>query len=162
MKTIPNFPNYAISENGDVWNDKFYRFLKPYLNRYYRVSLCKKGKSYIKLIHRLVLETFVGPCPKGMQCRHLDGNSQNNHLSNLKWGTPSDNRQDAVKHGTHVDNSGEKNGNAKLTEQDVRMIIYMWKTNEFTQIEISNLYNICQQTVSDIVNKKVWKHIWKG
>ena len=29
-------------------------------------------------VHKLVLLAFVGPRPKGMQCRHLDGDPGNN------------------------------------------------------------------------------------
>lgn len=53
------------------------------------------------LVHRLVLEAFVGPCPPGMQTRHLDGDPGNNHLGNLRWGTPAENNRDTLRHGRH-------------------------------------------------------------
>lgn len=54
------------------------------------------------MLHRLVLEAFVGPCPEGMEACHFpDRDPSNNRLSNLRWGTRSENRFDAVKHGTH-------------------------------------------------------------
>lgn len=62
-------------------------------------NLGKKGTPGMAAVHRIVLEAFVGPRPKKMVCRHLDGNSLNNNLSNLKWGTPKENAQDMVKHG---------------------------------------------------------------
>jgi hypothetical protein len=37
------------------------------------------------LVHRLVLEAFVGPCPAGMEAKHRDGDYTNNTLSNLLW-----------------------------------------------------------------------------
>ena len=46
--------------------------------------------------------------------------------------------------------------------KDVRMIVYMWRTKEFTQKEIAKIYKVGQDNVSLIVNKKTWKHIWKG
>lgn len=54
-----------------------------------------------KYIHRLVLEAFVGPCPDGMEALHSDGNKTNNNVDNLRWGTPSENNRDIVKHGRH-------------------------------------------------------------
>lgn len=56
------------------------------------------GNTYV---HKMVLETFVGPRPEGMDGCHRDGNSFNNSLENLEWGTKSSNTEDSVKHGTH-------------------------------------------------------------
>lgn len=60
-------------------------------------------KREVWYVHRLVLAAFVGPCPEGMEVRHLDGNPANNSLENLKYGTVSENRFDSVRHGTHVE-----------------------------------------------------------
>lgn len=54
------------------------------------------------LIHRLVLEMFIGPCPDGMECRHLDGNPLNNRLDNLRWGTHLENMEDRRRHGSLI------------------------------------------------------------
>lgn len=51
-------------------------------------------------MHELVLTAHVGPCPPGMECRHLDGDEKNNALSNLVWGTPPEQALDRVRHGT--------------------------------------------------------------
>jgi len=169
MRQIPNFPNYFITKEGKVWSspkstsNKKGKFLTSWLEgggKYPTVSLCKDGKLYKKFIHHLVLETFIGPRPNGMECRHLDGNPSNNKLENLCWGTHRENMKDRIKHKTQVDNSGEKHGMAKLKESDVRMIIYMYRTGEFTQQEIAEIYNVDPRSVSSIVNKRTWKHIW--
>lgn len=57
------------------------------------------GKNIHVYVHRAVLQAFVGPCPDGMECRHLDGNPRNNYLENLAWGTPVENRADVIRHG---------------------------------------------------------------
>lgn len=57
-----------------------------------------RGNRYI---HRLVLESFDRPALPGEECRHLDGNRQNNKSNNLAWGTSSDNNYDIVQHGKH-------------------------------------------------------------
>jgi hypothetical protein len=54
-----------------------------------------------QFVHRLVLAAFVGPCPEGMEVRHLDGNPANTRLANLRYGTHSENELDKVRHGTH-------------------------------------------------------------
>lgn len=68
---------------------------------YQKVSLWRAGKQGSALVHRLVLLTFSGPCPDGMEGLHKDGNPANNALSNLAWGTHSENQMDQVLHGTH-------------------------------------------------------------
>lgn len=54
-----------------------------------------------RTVHSLILEAFVGPCPPGMMSRHADDDPSNNNLSNLSWGTRSDNSYDAVRNGKH-------------------------------------------------------------
>ena len=65
------------------------------------VILNRMATSQTLLVHRLVLQAFVGPCPAGMQCRHYpDRNPGNNQVDNLRWGTGVENMQDAREHGT--------------------------------------------------------------
>ena len=59
------------------------------------------GKRETRKVHRLVLETFVGPRPEGMVGCHNNGNNQDNRLSNLRWDTLAGNAQDMKRHGTH-------------------------------------------------------------
>lgn len=51
-------------------------------------------------VHNLVITTFMGPCPEGHWVRHLDGNPGKPWSFNLAYGTPQDNYDDAVRHGT--------------------------------------------------------------
>lgn len=51
------------------------------------------------LVHRMVLEAFVGPCPDGMEALHWDDDPFNNKLTNLRWGTRSENMRDKVRNG---------------------------------------------------------------
>jgi hypothetical protein len=52
-----------------------------------------------QLVHRVVLETFVGSCPDGMECCHLDDVKTNNKLVNLRWDTHDANVVDKVRNG---------------------------------------------------------------
>lgn len=52
------------------------------------------GKGNSRYVHSLVLEAFVGPAPEGHECLHGDGGASNNCLSNLRWGTRSENNVD--------------------------------------------------------------------
>lgn len=58
--------------------------------------------------------------------------------------------------------SGSNHGMAKLSEPDVRFIIYMYYTGLFTCQEVGTHFGISLQMVYYIVTRKNWKHIWKG
>lgn len=76
--------------------------LKLSTGLYWRVTLSDAPRPARTMpIHHLVLEAFVGPRPDGMVARHLDDNRDNNRLSNLTYGSLSDNSRDAVRNGVH-------------------------------------------------------------
>lgn len=165
MEIIPNFPAYCVTKDGRVWSWKTKRFLKPLLHHgYFRVSLCKNSRIYWKRVSRLILETFVGPCPARMECCHNNGIKTDNRLENLRWDTRSNNIKDAIKHRTHCSlyQRGETSPAVKLKEKDVRMIIYMYRTGLFLQREIAKIFNVGRQNIGSIINKKSWKHIWSN
>ena len=51
-------------------------------------------------VHRLVLAAFVGPCPVGYQCAHLNNVRDDNRVENLAWVTPKENISHKWLHGT--------------------------------------------------------------
>lgn len=95
MKKIPNFPKYSVTDDGRVWSNTSGKWLSPTRDAYgyLQIGLFKNGKKNTRKIHRLVLEAYVGPCPDGMECLHKNGNSSDNRLANLKWGTHAENMQ---------------------------------------------------------------------
>lgn len=162
FRQIPGFPRYAIDENGTVisvcghrgganrlWKDAKHVKQLPDTDGYYRVYLSHDGHGRTVNVHRLVLITFVGPCPDGMQCRHLDGNQTNNHVSNLAWGTKSQNERDKNRHGTV---------GLKLTTTDV-LEIRRRAANGESQSDIAKDFLVHVANVSRIVRRKAWKHI---
>lgn len=68
-----------------------------------QVRLSRHGRGGSVLVHRLVARAFHGQPAPGMEVRHLDGDTANNQAANLRWGTSSENKLDAVRHGTHVE-----------------------------------------------------------
>lgn len=60
------------------------------------VRLALLGEREERYIHELVLTTFVGPCPEGMECRHLKDDPSDNRLHMILWGTYEENAWDAV------------------------------------------------------------------
>jgi hypothetical protein len=170
LRDIPGFLGYAITKDGRVWSKprKGRRggiWLTPFPIRsgHLKVGLRKDGDRHWRCIHRLVLETYVGPCPDNMECRHLNGNPKDNRADNLTWGTQAENSKDAVRHGTHPGflNRGEACGSHKLTEEQVRQIVDMYGTGLFTQREIGKQFGVHPSEISLIVNRKTWRHLWE-
>lgn len=104
-----------VNEDGDVWSLPRVRIrsngrpftvagklLVPHWNeQHWQVRVCPADDGVIKwrYVHVLVLETFVGPRPEGYKGLHRDDDPHNNHVSNLYWGTLSDNAFDRVRNG---------------------------------------------------------------
>lgn len=95
MEKIKDFPGYDISNFGRIRSNLKGKtvILRPRLNRngYQKVYLTNPEQRKNKFVHRLVLETFVGACPEGMEGSHIDGNKENNNLHNLNWESRTDN-----------------------------------------------------------------------
>jgi len=101
--SIPGYEGrYDVSDLGRVRSWVQHggpHILKPWLDhRGYRIV--NLGRGAHRKIHLLVLLAFVGPQPAGLVTRHLDGDPAHNHLGNLLYDTQSENRLDAVRHGT--------------------------------------------------------------
>ena len=104
-KDIEGFPGYQISDQGSIKSyinnrhgiGKKSHFLKPTITKrgYCVVQL---GRGNRRQVHRLVAKAFI-PNPDGLPLvRHLDDNPSNNSVTNLAWGTQTDNMRDCVKH----------------------------------------------------------------
>lgn len=89
---------------------------------YYVIRLSKNGKTSPHRVHRIVAETFIGERGQGLEIRHLDGNPKNNDVSNLKYGTHSENMFDKRGHGTDY-NANKSVGNCGHTLVDERNLV---------------------------------------
>ena len=88
---------YQVSTWGRIRNAKG-KVLKPYKNHkgYLKVALCKDGENYKRRVNRLVAESFIPNPDNKPQVDHLDGNKENNSISNLRWVTNSENQQNRI------------------------------------------------------------------
>lgn len=87
---------YSVSNIGNVRSHigmSGGRILKPSLigRGYYQVHLNIKTHVYDRLVHRLVAEAFIGPCPKGKEVNHKNGNRRDNRVENLEYVTHREN-----------------------------------------------------------------------
>lgn len=143
-KTIGGFEDYEVSESGQVRSFKSgkAKVLKGSIHTggYSQVVLWRDGEKSTQAVHRLVANAFLGPRPDGMQVRHLDGNPANSHVSNLAYGTPSENMQDKHLHGTMRTSSCWYKDS--LNQQIVSMV-----TQGKSLPEISNVLGACMKTI---------------
>ncbi len=116
------------------------KILKPYCkpNGYLEITLSNNGIQIKYYVHRLVLETFIGPCPNGLQCCHYDGLRNNNNLNNLRWDTPSNDCLDKKRHGT-LKCRAVKRGDGKKFES-------IAEAARQTKCSASNINQVCLGT----------------
>lgn len=106
LKPIPSLPGTHISTTGDLWVEPWIasdgkRLKGGWKKAHVRAdgynSVMVYSKSY--LLHRLIAEAHL-PNPEDLPVvRHRDDNPRNNDVSNLAWGTHSDNTQDMISRG---------------------------------------------------------------
>ena len=96
---IVGFPNYQISTFGNCKNIKTGRILKGGINShgYLMVILSNDGDKSTKKIHKLVADAFLEN-PDDKKCvDHIDRDKLNNHLSNLRFASHSENQHNRTK-----------------------------------------------------------------
>ncbi len=184
IKPVRGFPGYHVDSLGGVWSSWGLRrragggrgtesFISGSLKQmkqknhnrgYLAVQLRKEGEYYSFLVHRLVLDTFKGPCPEGMEGCHRDGDKHNNRLSNLYYGTRQQNMDDSVRLGQTA--HGEKNSQAKLTAEDVLKIVELLKSkvgpnyrNGLTYKEIGDMYGVSEAAIGYIARGHRWRRV---
>jgi hypothetical protein len=159
-RTIPDFPSYEVSEFGEVRRATRARTspagkqLNPNLAKrgYLVVSLVGDQGPKSRTIHRLVCEAFHGPCPPDKeQAAHIDGDRLNNHFSNLRWATRSENERDKERHGTGK--QGERHHAAKLNWEDVRAI----RESTASIGELAALYGVTKSRISSLRRNEGWQ-----
>lgn len=98
---IKDFPNYFVTDSGDIYTRKFGRFkkLKPWKVKYgyLYVDLSKNGAVVHKRINRLVAQTFILNPYNKPQVNHINGITSDNRVENLEWVTNSENNLHAYR-----------------------------------------------------------------
>jgi hypothetical protein len=171
-KLWPRNPDYRVGNDGSIWtkyhstNKKIgrrfiydtWRMRATTLSRlgYERLNLLVNGKWTQCRVHAVVLETFVGPRPEGMECRHLNDIKTDNRAENLCWGTKTENHEDQRYNKGYVDISGSRNPKAKIRIEDVKLLK---SGRDFTleeKKEIARRNNITLQSIYKIIRGETW------
>jgi hypothetical protein len=89
---IPGYENlYEVSSLGRISN--YRKVMKTYKinSGYEAVKLYKNGDKESFLLHRLIATSFIPNPTNKPIVNHIDGDKENNHVSNLEWCTNSEN-----------------------------------------------------------------------
>lgn len=158
-RLLPDDHNYAVTISGDVFSKKsggklprqtkWREMIKHNGNgqgRYLSV-----GTRPRRLVHRIVAEAFLGK--SDLDVRHLDGNHQNNMLSNLAYGTRKENMHDAILHGTTC--KGDRNARSVLNKQQVLLVKKML-SDGLSVKAIAARFSVSLECVYQIRSGKRW------
>jgi hypothetical protein len=119
-KSIPSFPNYKVSNIGEVINNKG-KILKPCITSGYpMVVLCSDVAKKHFYIHRLVAKAFIENPLDKEEVNHKNGVKTDNQSDNLEWVYPNENVNHAYKTGLRKATIVTKNPMSILTENDVK------------------------------------------
>jgi len=172
FKSIPGHPGYEVSNYGRIrsfWinsGGKWTIMSTP--QKYLKIFIRKDGYPQVGLsggctfkIHKLILLAFIGPPPPGHEACHKDGIRTRNILSNLYWGTASDNNLDKIKHGKApiCQWKGEKHPEAKITNAQAIEIRNKYASHKYSQRKLAKMFGISQAVISAIILRKNWQHI---
>lgn len=128
--------------------------IQPGVRGYPSVNLYMGGKMRTHRIHKLVAATFIGPAPEGLHVCHSDGNTFNNHVSNLRYDTAQGNADDKWRHGTVL--AGSRHPRAKLSDDLVREIRAKAVEGEtFTSMAAS--LGVAISTIARAARRERWK-----
>lgn len=145
-RPIPGHPGYFVNVDGQIKGPSG-KILRPASKRGGHLYINDSSQGTNILIHRAVLLAFHGPCPPGMQGRHLNGNSRDNRPENLAWGTGEDQREDDRRNGVR----GRKVDMVDVTDitdvtaEDLRAFRRRWKLQ---QAELREYLGVGRFTIS--------------
>lgn len=155
--TIQNFWD-RVDKSGECW------IWTAYTNKQGYGIIQIDGKKY--KTYRISFFLANGYYPKlPMMVCHKCNNPICVNPNHLYEGNHKDNKRDSILAGTAYfgykkgEQIGEKNNQAKLTEQDVLEIRSLRDWANMSQQGIADIYGVDRGTIRDICNYKNWKHL---
>lgn len=143
-----NHGEYSFMEKGGI--------LKPSKTKdnYFFVSLCRDKYEKRVRVHRLVAEHFLLNPDNLPQINHIDGNKQNNHISNLEWCSAQHNVIHSYKLGL-ASNKEERHPSTVLTHEKVFRMAEM-RYGGYSYKQISEELDLKYATVWSVINRRNW------
>lgn len=163
-KDIPTFENYQVSNLGNIFSKKRNKLLCVSHNDkgYCYTQLYKNGKSYHLRLHRLVAKLFILNPNKLPEVNHIDGNKNNNCVTNLEWCDRKHNMQEAFKNGLIPPRKENKGSFPSVKIEQYNLNNELLRTYN-SIAEASRITGYSKQSISRYCRKqrKCKDHIWK-
>lgn len=158
-KQIPGYPDYYISESGQVYSTKNRKIKmltnSPNSSGYLYVLIDKKSLR----VHRLVAMTYLGMDEHtSLVVNHKDCNKTNNHVSNLEVITYKENAVHARLNNRYHRPCGENNGMSKYNNEFILKLRRMCELGLHDK-EVGDILKISSKDVNRIRLRKRWAHI---
>lgn len=111
--------------------------------------------------HRVAWELTNGPIPSGLGVLHRCDNPSCVNPSHLFVGTQAENMRDMDAKGRRVSTPtvGERNCNARLTTDAVRVIRFLREETCLSSSQIGTLFGVDRTTVRKIWRRLSWAHV---
>lgn len=174
FRTLEAFPGYRFGSDGSVWSclarsgscayvetESWRKKTLTTSSRGYLIVTLRDSGGIIRrccIVHRLILEAFVGPCPPGMEGCHNDGNRSNCALFNLRWDTRKANHYDKTIHGTMPVGAKHPRPAARVTQEQV-LAIRAAHSHGTPQVALAKAYGIGPQAINAIIKRRSWQWI---
>ena len=137
-----------IKIDGECWNWTGYVNPKGYGSfRLGRKRFYSSKAAYI---------LFRGEVPSGLFVCHKCDNPRCCNPDHLFLGTNAENVKDMVTKKRH--RFGSRKPNSKLKEVYVNEIFRITRLRYFEHEELAKMYGVCRPLITDLLNKRRWKH----
>ena len=161
VRKIIDHRGYEISDNGDVYSLNYNhtgkrKALKPTYNGTGYLQVHIDGKWLY--IHRLVAIHFIPNPELKKTVNHKNSIRDDNKYSNLEWATHSENIIHGMKYGIIKPKCGEGTKAAILNNNLIKEIRFHAECG-VTHMNIAEMFNVNQSTITRIINRKTWKHL---
>ena len=133
VKTIDHPVWCKVNNNYSIRKGRLCTLSNNNSKRYWRVGVQINNKQKLLAVHRLVAKAFI-PNPNNLpQINHIDGNKNNNHVSNLEWCDGSYNMKHAFR--TGLNDRAKISLHCHLRKLSIEQVRYILE--EYNKIDIS-------------------------
>jgi hypothetical protein len=167
-QVIEKFPEYECSRAGQIRCIRTKSPVKLYANPkgYLFCILYKKFKnwhgtdssgfrthfhSYTTRPAPLIATAWLGPCPKGLQINHIDGNKSNCSVQNMEYKTQSYNIREAYRMGLNHSTTGQRRHDL---DERFHQEIFRLSKQGLSQVRIGKILGCSNSTCSKVLNYK--------